>query len=57
MNKAVYTEGLVACCWAGAVTVLCTQHISHSVGRLVRPSVGQSVVECKNEPNWQDKTI
>ena len=25
-NKAVYTEGLVACCWAGAVTLLYTQH-------------------------------
>ena len=25
-NKAVYTEGLVACCWAGAVTILYTQH-------------------------------
>ena len=24
-NKAVYTEGLVACCWAGAVTILYTR--------------------------------
>ena len=25
-NKAVYTEGLVACCWAGVVTILYRRH-------------------------------
>ena len=25
-NKAVYTEGLVACYWAGTVTILYTRH-------------------------------
>ena len=25
-NKAIYTEGVVACCWAGAVTILYTWH-------------------------------
>ena len=58
-NKAVYTEGLVACCWAGAVTILYTRHqalaesllivsiaqivLSHKFGSFLLPATDRSM--------------
>ncbi len=44
-NKAVYTEGLVACCWAGAVTMLYAQHQALAMSLLI-VSIAQTVLSC-----------
>ena len=45
-NKAVYTEGSVACCWAGAVRILYTQHPALAVLLLI-VSIAQIVLSCQ----------
>ena len=45
-NKAVYTEGLVACCWAGAVTILYTRLQALAVSLLI-VSIAQIVLSCQ----------
>ena len=45
-NKAVYTEGLVACCWAGAVTILYTRHQALAESLLI-VSIAQIVLSRK----------
>ena len=45
-NKAVYTEGLVACCWAGAVTILYTRH-QVLAELLLIVSIAQIVLSCQ----------
>jgi len=45
-NKAVYTEGLVACCWAGAVTILYTRHRALPESLLI-VSIALIVLSCQ----------
>ena len=45
-NKAVYTEGLVVCCWAGAVTILYTRHQALAVSLLI-VVIAQIVLLCQ----------
>ena len=35
INKALYTEGLVACCWAGAVAILAVSLLIVSIAQIV----------------------
>ena len=45
-NKVVYTEGLVTCCWAGAVTILYTRHQALALMLLI-VSIAQIVLSCQ----------